>query len=132
MIELAAGARYFEDGEVTGIDSLPSGSLGAIFEQKTDSGETAVMLIAMRNVDRHNEGDWNFYLSIDYTDVVSERWDRYCKITKSPINDAEAALRVEEEMTEAFNSLVREIKAGRDLKGIAERYGLEQVDKYEA
>ena len=125
MIELAAGARYFEDGEVTGIDSLPSGSLGAIFEQKTDSGETAVMLIAMRNVDRHNEGDWSFYLSIGYTDAVSERWDRYCKITKSPINDAEAALRVEEGQTKTFNSIVGEIQAGVGLDKVAEEYSLE-------
>lgn len=125
MIELAAGARYFEDGEVTGIDSLPSGFLGAIYEQKTDSSETAVMLIAMRNVDRHNEGDWDFYLSIDYTDTASEHWDRYCKITKSPIDDAEAALRVENEQTKTFNSIVGEIQAHKGLKGIAERYGLE-------
>lgn len=125
MVKLAEGARYFEDGEVTGIDSLPSGSLGAIFEQKTDSSDTAVMLIAMRNVDRHNEGDWDFYLSIDYTDTVSERWDRYCKITKSPINDAEAALRVEEGQTKTFNSIVGEIQAGVGLDKVAEEYGLE-------
>lgn len=40
-------------------------------------------------------------------------------------NDKATALKAEEEMTEAFNEIVRAIRAGKDIKKIPEDFGLE-------
>lgn len=127
MLKLADGARYFEDGEVTGIDSLPSGSLGAIYEHRSEREVSiTVMLIAMRNVDQHGDGDWEFHLSIDYTNEIGE-WFLYKRIAETPISDTKMALSVESDQTRDFNSIVDDLQAHRGLVKIAEEYGLELI-----
>ena len=115
-----------EEHNVNAEGMFPSGESAAVFDSMFND-ETGWLLILLDPQDRFEDDEpWSFHLYMSFDDDGKQyTYDSWASV---PRDDEEKALRTEEELTEAFNTLVREVKAGRDPKSIAERYGFDQVD----
>lgn len=138
MIELENGAYRADEGDYEewglGVADLPSGESPAIFDSQRFAGwpEDApvwytVGLYADKITDDKRQCCFSTF--INYTDWKADRDWTYQSWANFPSDDdVDVALRAEEEQTEIFSNIVKELKAGRDLKGVAERYGLELIN----
>lgn len=130
MIALENGAHradYCDEEEFNvSSEGLPSGEGAAVFSSMFND-ETGWLVILLDPQDWWREDEpWTFNLHMSFeNDGQMYAYDSW---TSVPRDDEKVALKVEEELTEAFNTLVREVKAGKDPKSVAERYGFDQVD----
>lgn len=129
MIELAEGARRIDDfldddiGDV--FEDFPSGQRGAIFETDPADDTSVSMTLGGENA-WDKGGRWWFSIIMLY---YEPGYNYYYEIHSGvPTNNTAAAERAEEEMTILFNTIVKEIQAGKDPKKVAESHGLDLTE----